>query len=139
MFLIKYQDSPRNDLNTTYIWWKFIRENYLKDLEGKDWKLYVTADHKQAENDAIEAFGKERVIRIPGLNTHVDVENGLSECTRVHKPMLDFHFMQNCDKLAVSWSGFGKLGAWNRGDPIKDLNVFLWGKWHKASYNMTIL
>ena len=135
----KGQDDPRNDLNTTFVWWKFIRENYLADLTDKEWKLYVTADHKQAENDAIEAFGAERVIRIPGLNTHVDVENNLPECTRVHKPMLDFHFMQHCDRLAVSWSGCGKLGAWNRDDPIKDLNVYLEGKWHKARYNMTIL
>ena len=121
------------------MWWQFIRENYISDLADKDWKLFVTADHKEVENEAIEEFGKDRVIRIPGLSTHVDVEHNLNECSRVHKPILDFHFMQNCDKLAVSWSGFGKLGSWNRDDPIKDLNLFLWGEWHKADYNMPIL
>ncbi len=133
-------DARFNDLNSTVLWWKFIRENFLTSLSSKsDWKLFVTSDHEQAEKEAVAFFGKQRVIRIPGLFTHVDHEANLEDCTRVHKPILDFHFMQQCTYAAVSMSGFGKLATWNRDDPIKNMYVFLANKWQQANYNMTVM
>ena len=133
-------DSPRNHLNSTKLFWSFIRENYIANFrEDDDWKFFITTDIEVVEKEAIEEFGSKRVIHIPGVFSHVDMEPRATACSRVEKPILDFHFLQNCDKAAVSWSGFGKLGAWNRVDPIKDLNFFLEGKWHEGSYNMTVL
>ena len=47
-----------------------------------------------------------------------------NDCSRVEKPILDFHFLQMCDKAVISQSGFGRLGTWNRADPLKDVFVF---------------
>ena len=132
-------DSPRNHLSSAKFFWSFIRDNYIADLRADhDWRLFITTDIEVVEKEAIEEFGDQRVIRIPGVFSHVDMEPQAKDCTRVEKPMLDFHFMQNCERAVVSWSGFGKLGAWNRVDPIKDVYVFLGDKWYKGSYNMTV-
>jgi len=101
-----------------------MRENFIQ--RDDDWRVFITSDVEIVEREAVDEFGPERVIRIPGLNTHVDREHNLgNDCTRIEKPILDFHFMQMCDKAVISSSGFGRLGVWNRpGDPLKDVFVF---------------
>ena len=44
-----------------------------------------------------------------------------NNCSRIEKSILDFHFLQNCDKAVISLSGFGLLGTNNRKYPEKDL------------------
>ena len=90
---------------------------------------------ESVELEAIKEFGKERVIRIDGLNTHVDKETNLSDdCTRIEKPLLDFHFLQNCDKAVITQqSGFGQLGLWNRRNPYKNVFVYRNNHFMKAS------
>jgi hypothetical protein len=120
---VKY-DLKINELGRTQkLFWKFMRENFIKQ---DDWRVFITSDMEIVEREAIDEFGLERVIRIPGLNTHVDREHNLgNDCTRIEKPILDFHFMQMCDKAVISSSGFGRLGLWNRpNDPLKDVFVF---------------
>jgi hypothetical protein len=75
------------------------------------------------ELEAIKEFGKDIVIRI---EAHVDRESNLSnDCTRIKKPILDFHFLQNCEKVIISKeSGFGQLGLWNREEPYEGVFYF---------------
>ena len=126
---VKY-DLKVNELGRTQkLFWKFMRENFIQQMNSErdeDWRVFITSDVEIVEREAMDEFGPERVIRIPGLNTHVDREHNLgNDCTRIEKPILDFHFMQMCDKAVISSSGFGRLGVWNRpNDPLKDVFVF---------------
>ena len=115
-----------NEFGSQKYFWKFIRDKFLTDLTLKsDWRVFVTSDMEAVELEAIEEFGQERVIRIPGINSHIDRETSLgNDCSRVEKPIMDFHFLQNCNKAIISQSGFGRLGLWNRGDPLRDIFVF---------------
>ena len=119
-------DKQFNDINSTHYFWNIIRNNFITNLtQSQDWKLFITTDTELVELEAIREFGIDKIIRIPGVFAHVDRESNLgNDCTRIEKPILDFHFMQNCDKVVISRSGFGRLSAWNRVDPIKDLYVY---------------
>ena len=135
---VKY-DFEYNNLTATKLFWKFIRERFLTEINNESWKLFITTDTEKVEREAIEEFGSEKIIKIPGLFTHIDRESNLgNDCERVEKTILDFHFMQNCDKAVISKSGFGMLGLWNRNDPIKDLFIFENYKFIKADFNLTI-
>ena len=102
-----------------------MRERYIKNLTN--YKVVITTDTRAAEIAAYNEFGRERVVSIIGPFAHLDRENNLSTveaCSKVDKTFLDFHAMQYCDSLVISASGFGKLGAWNRPEPNKELVMF---------------
>ena len=122
---VKY-DNKINVLGRTQrAFWKFIRENFISKALTNDWRLFVTSDIESIELEAINEFGRDRIIRIEGISTHVDREANLgNDCTRVEKPILDFHFLQNCHKAVISKSGFGRLGLINRHEPMRDVYVF---------------
>jgi hypothetical protein len=114
-------DAYFNPRNITKLFWQFIRDNFI---ENADWKLFVTSDLEEVEMEAISEFGVDRVVRIDGINSHVGREKqSNNDCTRIEKPILDFHFLQNCDKAVISNSGFGQFATWNRENPDKDLFV----------------
>ena len=115
----------------TKTFWNFVRENFV---ENENWRLFVTSDFNDVEMEAIDVFGKEKVLRIDGMNTHVGFEKKLgNNCTRIEKPILDFHFLQNCDKAVISRSFFGGLGVSNRVQPDKDLQFLglTWSDFHQ--------
>ena len=131
-------DLQFNNRNVTKLFWNFIKENFIKSsttLE-QNWKLFVTSDIEEAELEAVEEFGNDKVIRIKGLNTHVGRESKLgNNCSRIEKPILDFHFLQNCDKAVVSkGSYFGLIGLYNRKKGNKDIHFIgsrPSGAWYK--------
>ena len=134
-------DYQYNSLSVTKLFWRFIREHLVNSstLNDDDWKLFISTDTEAVLKEAVQEFGAERLIQIPGLFTHIDRELDAGEdCSRVEKTILDFHFMQNCDKAVVSKSGFGKMGVWNRRDPIKDMYVFEDNVFAKADFNLTV-
>lgn len=101
-------DFQFNRRDVSLLFWKFIRKKFL-NLE-KDYKIFVSTDLESVYEEAEKEFGKENMIKIPGLYTHIDREQFLGEdCQRVEKSILDFHFMQNCDYAVISDSGYGKL------------------------------
>ena len=119
-------DARFNQRNVTKLFWQFIRNNFIRNESSANdnWKLFVTSDLEEVEMEAISEFGIDKVIRIDGINSHLGREKHLSnDCTRVEKPILDFHFLQNCDKAVISKSGFGQLATWNREKPDKDMHV----------------
>ena len=122
---VKY-DNKINELGRTQkLFWIFLRKNFIRNALTNDWRIFITSDIESIELEAIKEFGDERVIRIKGLSTHVDREANLgNDCTRIEKPILDFHFLQNCHKAVISRSGFGRLGVWNRRIPMQDVFVF---------------
>ena len=126
-------DKPINDLNSTKLFWSFIREKFIRN--NTNWRLYVTSDMDSVELEAIKEFGRDKVILISGVNSHIDREDALGkDCSRIEKPILDFHFMQNCNMAVVSMSGFGILGIWNRKEPIKDAYMFYRNKFKPLTY-----
>ena len=91
------------------------------------YKIFVTSDHKGAEEDAVREFGSDRVFRIEGAQTHVGhhVHENASDCSLFEKPILDLHFLQNCDMAVVSmFSGFGIFGVLNRKNPLDNFFLF---------------
>jgi len=130
------KDLQFNDRNITKTFWKFIRDKFIKDT--KNWRLFVTSDMDEVEMEAIEEFGEDKVIRILGTNSHVGREKNLgNNCSRVEKPILDFHFLQNCDKAAISQSSFGRLGTYNRKQPDKD--VYILGSSYKEFNDESVI
>ena len=118
-------DAQFNNLNVSKLFWKFMRENFTKIMNQSNninWKIFVTSDTESVELEAIDEFGKDKVIRISGVNSHIDREPNLgNNCSRIEKPIMDFHFLQNCDKAVISYSGFGRFGLWNRQYPNRDV------------------
>ena len=99
---------------------------------NEDWRLFITSNLEAVELEAFEELDQDRVIRIMGVNSHVDRESHLrNDCSRIEKPILDFHFLQNCDKAVISTSGFGRLGVWNRKEPLKDMFIYVKEKIYK--------
>ena len=132
---VKY-DEKFNDYGSQKIFWKFIRNEFInkKEEEDDDWRLFVTSDMESIELEAVKEFGAERVIRIDGVNSHVDKEEENRDCKRIEKPILDFHFLQNCDKAVISQqSGFGQLGLWNRVSPYEGVYVFRNKRFYKST------
>ena len=122
-------DKVINEMNSTKLFWSFIREKFINKEVNADWRLFITSDFESVEKEAIKEFGLNRIIRINGVNSHIDKEgkHDANDCSKTEKPMLDFHFMRNCDKAIVSNSGFGILGMWSRKEPVKDAFVFYRG------------
>ena len=116
------QDGEFNKRNITKEFWKFIKENFTQPSQEKDWRVFVTSDVESVELEAFKEFSREKVVRIKGINSHIDREKNLgNDCTRIEKPIMDFYFLRNCNKAVISNSGFGRLGLWNRKEPYRDL------------------
>ena len=116
-------DAQFNSVNVTKLFWKFMRENFTQNMSNyTNWKIFVTSDFESVEKEAVNEFGKDKVIRIHGVNSHIDRERNLgNNCSRIEKPIMDFHFLQNCDKAVISYSGFGRFGLYNRKYPNKNV------------------
>jgi hypothetical protein len=116
------RDREFNKRSITKEFWRFIKENFTKSSQEKEWRVFVTSDVEAVELEAFKEFSREKVIRIKGINTHIDRETNLgNDCTRIEKPIMDFYFLRNCNKAVISNSGFGRLGLWNRKEPYRDL------------------
>ena len=119
------RDKQFNSINATKDFWKFLRNHFLKDLKENTWKLVVTTETIEVEKEAVDEFGEDNMIRIPGEFSHSDrLRNLGNDCRKIEKTILEFNLMEYCDKAVVSNSGFGKLSLWNRYQPIKDTFVF---------------
>jgi hypothetical protein len=140
------KDKVINDLSSTKLFWSFLRKNFIQRNNNSDWRLFITSDLESVENEALSEFGQDRVIRFKGVNSHIDKDRtslSLSQrqgqndndCSRIEKPMLDFHFLRNCHKAVVSTSGFGILGMWSRVEPVRDAYVFYRGLFKPLTHN----
>jgi hypothetical protein len=106
--------------NKTKIYWNYIRQHFIKNLT--DYRIFITSDTKDVEQEAIKEFGKDFVLFNDGLNYHLDrIESLELNFDILDKIFLDFHSLQNCDMAFISSSGFGRLGTWNRVNPNKNL------------------
>ncbi|CAF0906733.1 unnamed protein product [Brachionus calyciflorus] len=117
-------DYQYNSRNVTQLFWNFIREKFLSQIEDDNYKIFITTDLESVYKEAEIEFGIDSMIHIPGLYTHIDREQYLKDnCERVDKTVLDFYFFENCDYVLISNSGFGKLGSLRKKDPFK--NAFI--------------
>jgi len=119
----RHSDKKFNSLNITKMIWNELESKILSKINNKNYKIFITTDDDRVEEEAFKHFGKNKVITNKGEILHIDLDVGnLFDCTRIEKTLLDFHSLQNCD-VAVTTSGFGKIGAWNRKDPFENLYV----------------
>ena len=131
----RFREMPFNSFNVTKYFWQFVRQNFLKDLPEKTWKLVVMTEMIEVEKEAVDEFGEENMIQIPGEFSHSDrlIEYS-NDCRKVEKSILEFNFMEYCDKAVVSDSGFGKIGVWNRDQPTKDTFLYQDQKFKPMTY-----
>ena len=96
---------------------------YTQDIfVSHNYKIFVTTDDEDVEKEALEQFGSSQLVINSGDIIHIDRDvRNLNDCSKIEKTFLDFHCLQNCDMAVISESGFGKLGLWNRKNPIQDL------------------
>lgn len=119
-------------------YWKYIKENFLNRIN--DFKLFITSDTKSVEVEAFEIFGKENVILIEGLSTHMDLEkNKGDDCSRYNKIILDFFMLGYCDKAIVSSSGFGIFGLLRNKYPINNRDFVVFKVKEDKSYTFSTL
>lgn len=112
-------DWKFNDRNITLKVWKFLREKII--LKLNNYKLFITTDDEDVQQEAFREFGSENVVTNDGEILHIDRDvQSLNDCSRIEKTILDFHSLQNCDFGIVS-SGFGKMGLMNRPNPIENI------------------
>ena len=105
--------------NDSFVYWKFIKENFLTKINSSSYRIFITTDTESIEKEAELEFGKNNIVVNSGVNVHVD-DNQVKNCSTVEKIILDFHSLANCDMAVISGSQFGTFGIWNRDDPIKD-------------------
>jgi len=137
-------DSIFTFRNNSKLYWNYIRSNFIKNQTN--YKIFLTTDTKNVEQEAINEFGQEKLIINEGNNYHLDREYDLESDDMLDKIFLDFHALQNCQMALISESGFGKLkilflnlftgfinkvfsrkgklGVWNRENPNQNLTVF---------------
>ena len=114
-------DWKFNERNVTKLVWEFIRKTFLSKV-SHNYKIFVTTDDEDVEKEALEQFGSSQLVINSGDIIHIDRDvRNLNDCSKIEKTILDFHCLQNCDMAVISESGFGKLGLWNRKNPIQDL------------------
>lgn len=115
-----FYDEEQTPRNFSTFYWKFIGEKLIANLTSK-YRIFVTADTEAVEKEAIEQFGTEKVIVIPGISAHVDRESNQKEnCSRYEKIVMDFWMLSYCDKALISDSGFGVFGILQTKIPTKD-------------------
>ena len=132
----KYSEWQFNAYNVTKVFFQFVRDKFLKDLKPGAWKLLVLTEMEEVQNETVAEFGLENMFLIPGEFSHMDHLSNLgNDCSKIQKSILEFSFMQHCDKTVVSFSGFGKLGVWNRELPVKDTFVFEENEFKEMSYD----
>ncbi len=131
-----YGEWQFNSYNVTKDFWKFLREHFMKDIKENKWKLLVITEMSIVQKEAVEEFSDANMVRVPGEFSHMDRLSNLgNNCSKIEKSILEFKFMEYCEKAAISASGYGKLGMWSRDQPIKDVFVFEKNTFTKMSYD----
>ena len=88
-------------------------------------RIFISTDNEQVHKDALTEFGSNLIVFNEGPFVHYDfLENTQEDCTSSEKSILDFHSLQNCDMAVISRSQFGRIGLWNRIDPLKDVYAY---------------
>lgn len=119
----RHPDHPFNSIDVTKIIWNELRLKILNEINDKNYKIFITTDDDRVQEEAFKEFGQDKVVTNKGEILHIELDvSNLPDCTRIEKTLLDFHSLQNCD-VAVTTSAYGKVGAWNRKDPLENLYV----------------
>jgi hypothetical protein len=118
-------DVEFNKFENIKVIWSFVN-NTLKLNET--YKIFITTDREIVEEEAIRLFGSQYIVINKGIIKHIDkdLENqNETNCSLIEKTILDFHSMQNCDQMVITfYSGFGLLGSWLKKVPFKDVYVY---------------
>lgn len=105
--------------------------------ENESFKLFITTDLEEVATEAQQEFGNETVITSDGPYTHIDREKQSKSCDRVKKTFVDLHFMQNCDRIVISNSNFGKFGVLLRPQPAREAFIFKQNQFFAIDENLS--
>ena len=119
-------DYQYNQMNVIEKFWHFMNETFINKLSSKEkYRIFISTDTEKVLEEADRVFGNDKMIKIPGLHTHLDRESNLgNNCERVEKTFLDFDFMKHCHMAVVSASGYGMISMMNRPEPTLNLYKF---------------
>jgi hypothetical protein len=95
-------DKVFTKMENTKYYWDYINETWIQGerLDPDGYRIFVTTDTEAVEKESVKVFGREQIIAIKGVFTHIDREydKGL-DCSRYHKIMLDFFVLGKCDMV----------------------------------------
>jgi hypothetical protein len=95
--------------------------------------VYLTTDSERFKRKFIDSFEQGRVLVFNDSSAHLAYDfnkmlggtSGFNKvCKKNRNTLLDFLCLSECDMGAVSHSGFGVVGIWNRPEPNKELYVY---------------
>jgi hypothetical protein len=120
-----YFDLNSQKVENSKRYWNIIKEKLLPNINHNNFKIFITTDNQLVHDDALKEFGSDKIVYHPGPFNHVDyIENTKDDCTNSEKAILDFHSLQNCDMAVISRSQFGRIGLWNRKNPLKEVYAY---------------
>lgn len=121
----KYVDIYAQSESNSKRYWDIIREKFLAHMLSENYKIFITTDSEMVHQEALREFGIDKIVFNEGPFNHVDfLENTQDDCTNIEKSILDFHSLQNCDMAVISRSQFGRIGLWNRDNPLKEVYAY---------------
>lgn len=94
------------------LFWKFIKNNFIKNNEENYYKIFVTSDKAYVIDESVKIFGAEHVFGLKNNSFHINYIQ--KSCDYTMKLILDFKILGMCDMAVVSHSGFGMVGLLNR-------------------------
>jgi hypothetical protein len=122
---------PYNDI---FNFFNLIKNKLIfETLPERDYRVYITSDRDFVQTHAVNYFGEDKVVNIERHDSyqqsiHLDKdESNINDekCYQYEAPIVSFHLLQYCDKIVVSHSAFGILGAMNRfNDPFKEFYIY---------------
>ena len=86
---------------------------FLSKYNNSGHVIYIATDSDQVKAATKSKF-PEMFIDIQGKITHVDRSKDDANCTGFRKAILEHNFLQRCDVILLSRSGFGRTAAFLR-------------------------
>jgi hypothetical protein len=123
-FGIKNLDTKFMPQSDSQLYWQFILNKF--NLNDDKSKIFITTDRQEVIDEAMQAFGREKVIAFKDRSFHIAHRKTIrdeSECDKISELYLDFLLLSECNMGIISQSGFGMIGILNRKDKT-DLDNF---------------
>ena len=125
----KKDDKLFMHLNETANYWKFIEENLIFNRTTnktlKDYRLFVTTDILEIVREAVDRFGRDKVVATKDIGGNIAKQFGIKKCSSLRYTFIEYFLLGKCDMALISQSGFGYYGIINRQDKnLQDFYVY---------------
>ena len=108
----EFQEREMNPKNATSIVWPLLRQEFIKNMRPEQYRLFITSDSEDVMTKAVKEFG-DQLVTTTGFYIHLDKDRHPKHSCMIRalRLFLDFHLMEQCDKVIISHSGFGIMSV----------------------------